>query len=228
MSSYRLGTSYPPTDIETVLATTQLTGYREPRSRFYEAGKPNNDLDGGQSTQGMPTAVWTFGILDQTMVNTLRAYTPNFAAQVYLSTRTNAGTFQDYVGVMVWPQKQDDARQFGGVFANLEIVFRSLIKIGPLVDASQAVTVSETVNVATVYAPSVSDSVTAAAAVTIAMTKLPLPMRSLFQEGIRSRRLISRVSTTGILLRERASSTKMKPSRWRSGTGSSRWIVRST
>jgi len=165
VSSYRLGTTYPPTDIETVLSTTQLTGYREPRSRFYEAGRPNNDLDGGQSTQGQATAVWTFGILDQTMVNTLRAYTPNFAAQVYLSTRTNEGTFQDYVGVMVWPQKQDDARQFGGVFANLEIVFRSLQKIGPQVDASQAVTVTDTPNVATVYTPSVSDTVTAGEAV---------------------------------------------------------------
>ena len=37
MSSIRLGTTYPPTDIETVLSTTQLTGKREPRTRFYEA-----------------------------------------------------------------------------------------------------------------------------------------------------------------------------------------------
>lgn len=121
-----IGTSNPPTNINTVLAVTPLTGDRPPRTEFYEAGSFSDRLDGHVSGAGYPKAVWTFDVLRQSMVDKLRVICPNCSAGVYISTIDNTGTYKTYSAIMVWPVEQSKKRQIGGKYLGLQFEFRHL------------------------------------------------------------------------------------------------------
>lgn len=127
--SYALGTTDPPTDIEELLGTTALTGKRAPQDTFYEASVFVDRADGLQSGHGYPTVTWRFGVLSQAMIDNLRAICPGRSAEVYLTTRNADGDFATYQGVMIWPQRQADARQAADKFVGLEFTFRRLEEV---------------------------------------------------------------------------------------------------
>lgn len=128
--SYALGTTYPPTNVETLLAEAGYLDGTVPVGRYFEAAAFTTRLDAGQSGQGSPRAVWTFSVLTQTMVNTLRGICPGFSASVFITTRNNTGTFETYSGTMIWPAAdQMQRRQFRGKYTGLEFEFRNLQQI---------------------------------------------------------------------------------------------------
>jgi len=123
--SYALGTSNPPTNLETLLASSGYPRGTVPRGRFYEAATFLDQADGQVSGQGSPYFIWPFDVLTQAMVNTLRTICPGYSATVYATTRKTDGTFVTYQAVMVWPaQDQMDKRQMGGKYVGLEFTFR--------------------------------------------------------------------------------------------------------
>ena len=124
--SYALGASDPPTAIETLLATTGRTGKRAPQDTFYESSVFVDRADGRQSGHGYPYCVWRFDILTQAMIDNLRAVCPGRSAEVYITTRDADGDFTTYQGVMIWPQRQAEARQAADKFVGLEFTFRRL------------------------------------------------------------------------------------------------------
>lgn len=119
--SYALGTSYPITNVESF-----GTPLNPPRSRYYEAGQFTDRLNGQVAGVGYPRAVWQFDILTQAMVDALRTICPGYSANVYLTTRILDGTFDTFTGIMIWPSRQMDSRNFNGRYLGLEFEFRQL------------------------------------------------------------------------------------------------------
>lgn len=118
--SYGLGTTFPPTNVEDL-------SINPPKGRFYEASVFNDKSDGHVAGHGSAYAVWEFGILTQTMINALRVICPGYSANVYIRTRRNDGSFEDYSAIMLWPARdQMDKRNFGGRYIGLEFQFRQL------------------------------------------------------------------------------------------------------
>lgn len=119
--SYAIGTSYPPTNVESL-----TTPVNPPRGRFYEAGQFVDRLDGQVAGIGSPLAVWQFSVLTQAMVTQLRTICPGYSANVYITTRKLDGNFATYTAVMLWPGKQMEKRNFNGRYLGLEFEFRQL------------------------------------------------------------------------------------------------------
>ncbi len=122
--NYALSTTYPPTNVESF-----TTPINPPRSRFYEASQFVDRLDGQIAGQGYANTVWRFDVLTQAMVDALRAICPGYSATVYIRTRRLDGTFMDYSGVMVWPARQMDNRNFNGRYLGLEFQIRQLEEV---------------------------------------------------------------------------------------------------
>lgn len=119
--SYEIGTSYPPTNVESL-----TTPVNPPRSRFYEASQMVDRLDGQVAGQGYAAAVWRFDVLTQAMIDQLRTICTGYSASVYIKTRKLDGTFAYYTAIMVWPSRQMDSRNFNGRYLGLEFEFRQL------------------------------------------------------------------------------------------------------
>lgn len=125
--NYALGTSNPPTNLETLLAGSGYPRGTVPRGRFYEASTFLDKADGQIAAHGWPYAVWAFDVLTQAMINTLRTICPGPSGSVYVQTRINDGTFAVYQAIMVWPsQEQMDKRETGGKYLGLEFKFRQM------------------------------------------------------------------------------------------------------
>lgn len=124
--SYALGTSYPPTEINTLLGTTALTGKRDPQDTFVPTSQARDAMNGGQVDQGLPYVVWRFAILTQAMIDALRSVCPGRSVNVYLTTRDEDGDVATYTGVMLWPTNLADKRQLGGKYVNVEITIRRM------------------------------------------------------------------------------------------------------
>jgi len=124
--SYAIAGADPPVLIDTVLATTALSGSRKPQDTFHEAAVVADRLDGNQQHLGFPYVVWRFGILDQTMIDNLRALCPGASAVVVITTRNAAGVFTNYNGILLWPADLAARRQIGGRYVNVEFTIRRL------------------------------------------------------------------------------------------------------
>lgn len=124
--SYELSTTSTLKNLEDF-----TTPIHPPRGRYYEAGEFVDRLDGTVSAVGYPLAVWQFDILTQAMIDALRVICPGYSAEVYLRTRINTGSFAYFTGLMIWPQKQMDARNFLGRYLGLEFQFRRLASYTP-------------------------------------------------------------------------------------------------
>lgn len=118
---YKLGTTYAGlTNVETI------TDGKAPTSVLSEWSVVSDKGDGLAGGHGFPTARWTFGGLEQTGIDALRAYCPGKSANIWINTRTPAGTFQVYQAVMLWPDEPMSSRRFTGVYAPFTIEFRYL------------------------------------------------------------------------------------------------------
>ena len=125
--SYALGASNPPTNLETLLSEAGFLNGLVPRSVFREVAQQVDRLDAHVSGQGNIQAEWTFDLLTQSMVNTLRTICSGQSAAVYLTTRKNDGTFATYSAIMIWPSlTQMERRRFKGRYLGLEFQFRQL------------------------------------------------------------------------------------------------------
>jgi hypothetical protein len=123
---FAIGATFPPTDIDTVLDVSPLTGSRLPQDNFRRAAELVDLLDGHVAGQGYPACVWSFGVLTQAMVDQLRALCPGFSADVYIRTRRNDGIYEDYAAIMVWPLNESDSRNPGRRYLGLAFEFRRL------------------------------------------------------------------------------------------------------
>ena len=129
---YALGTTYPPTPIDTLLQTTPLTGSRLPLATPYEAAEVVENLDATLTYVGPGRVVWRFGVLTQAMLIALRSVCPGASSAVYLRTRRPVdGYFEDYTAVMRWPLAIEDTRQLGTRYVNVEIEFVRLQEMTP-------------------------------------------------------------------------------------------------
>ena len=122
--SYEIGTTATTTNLESL-----ATAINPPRGTFVEWSREYDRSDGAVNGDGYPSAIWRFDVLDQDMVDTLRAYCTSKSAVVYIKTRKNDGTFIKYSAIMIWPGDQLSKRQFNGKYLNLEIPFRKLVAV---------------------------------------------------------------------------------------------------
>jgi len=117
----------------TLLSALTVPVY-EPTGRYFEAAEWLDLASGGQRGQGFPRAVWEFISIDQLMVTQLRSFCTGQSADVWIATRTNAGTFAKFSAVMLWPGDDQMRQRTGanaksplGFYERLNFTFRHLV-----------------------------------------------------------------------------------------------------
>lgn len=80
--------------------------------------------DGSIKGFGQPVARWTFPILTKEQRDQLKTFCSGASATVFISTKLNDNSFDDFQAIMVWPERE--ARWYGGYFQNLVIEFQQL------------------------------------------------------------------------------------------------------
>lgn len=118
--SYAIGTTYGNlTDMAELLEPVDYPrGEYEPYAKYVKLG------DGTIKGLGLPVARWVFPIITVEQRDQLKEYCDGASAAVYITTKMNDDTFEDFTATMIWPN--DEKRWGGGHFANLEIEFRNL------------------------------------------------------------------------------------------------------
>jgi hypothetical protein len=125
--SYALGTSNPPTNLETLLIDSKFPRGLVPKGYYAPASVFVDRLDGHISGHGAAQATWTFDILTAAQVAILRTICPGYSANVFLTTRIDDNSFDTFSGIMIWPAAElMKKRNFGGRYLGLEFIFRQL------------------------------------------------------------------------------------------------------
>lgn len=101
MAEFAIGTSTPPTNIETL--TTPLP---VPRAPFQESAERVQAASGRVYGRGYPRCQWVFSRLTSAQVEQLRVICPGISAIVYMTTLANDDEYHDYQAVMTWPEEE--------------------------------------------------------------------------------------------------------------------------
>lgn len=96
-------------------------GEYEPYARYARLG------DGLLRGFGLPVARWTFPLLTSEERDMLKTFCSGASATVFISTKLNDNTYDDFSATMMWPSEEH--RWPGGHFSNLVIEFRDLVAL---------------------------------------------------------------------------------------------------
>lgn len=76
---------------------------------------------------GSPRVIWTFELINEVAArNELKTYCPDSSAAVFISTRLEDGTYDDFSATMRWPL--EETLGLGGVL-NLSVEFTDLVVV---------------------------------------------------------------------------------------------------
>lgn len=106
------------------------TPLNPPRGFYFEHAVVTNRGDGQQSGHGFPTARWEFDLLTQDMIDQLRTFCSGRSAEVYIRTRINDGTMDDFSAIMIWPtDTQMETRRASNKHLAITVEFRRLVAL---------------------------------------------------------------------------------------------------
>lgn len=98
-----------------------------PKSSYLPYARIANKGNGGTRGVGSPIATWTFPIISVEEYNTLKTYCPGASSDVYIRTKLDNDSYEDFQAKMIWPNEPPD--RWYGERRNFTILFRNLILI---------------------------------------------------------------------------------------------------
>jgi hypothetical protein len=101
---YKLGTAYG----NMVNLESMSPPVPAPKHSLIIYSKPTNLGDATVKGLGWRTTTWHWDFLTQAQYTQLRTYCSGLSANVYVNTKVNAGTYQTYTAVMVWPATEPE------------------------------------------------------------------------------------------------------------------------
>lgn len=105
MAEYRIGVNHADLDwIYNQFAADGLNAMPDPRSDPMEYSEPTKLANGTVLNQGWLQQEWHWTSMTEAQCATLRGY----IGAVNVLTRTNAGSFAEYTGVLIWPEKEPE------------------------------------------------------------------------------------------------------------------------
>lgn len=121
MSDFEIGTTLVGmTNIEAL--TTPLP---TPKSSYLPYARTANKGNGGTRGVGSPVAQWNFALLSVEQYNQLKTFCPGASADVYVRTKLDDDTYEDFQGKIIWPNEPQD--RWYGERKNFTVIFRNLI-----------------------------------------------------------------------------------------------------
>lgn len=123
MADFKIGTTLGGmTNIESL--TTPL-----PLPQFdYQLFARNVNLGSGRTRGvGFPIATWTFQLLTIEEYNQLRSFCPGTSAQVYIRTRGDDDSYDDFQANMICPNEGQN--RWYGIRKNFVVTFRNLVVV---------------------------------------------------------------------------------------------------
>jgi hypothetical protein len=123
MAEFEIGTTQVGmTNIESLATPVPL-----PQFDYLPFARVVNLGSGGTRGVGSPVATWTFGLLSIQEYNQLRTFCAGASAVVYIRTRVDDDTYDDFQAKMIWPN-EGQGRWFGNR-KNFVITFRNLVAV---------------------------------------------------------------------------------------------------
>jgi hypothetical protein len=121
-SNFKIGTTSSTTSLDSL-----TTAIPDPKSSYLPYARVNNKGNGGTRGVGSPVAQWQFPILDVDQYNQLKSFCTGASAHVFIRTKLDDDTFDDFEGEMIWPNELQD--RWAAHRKNLTITFRSLVAV---------------------------------------------------------------------------------------------------
>lgn len=123
MADFEIGTTLGgTTNLE--LLTTPVPA---PKSAYLPFARAVPLGNGGTRGIGAPIAVWTFPILSIEEYSQLKSFCPNASADIFIRTKIDDDTYDDFSGKMIWPNEPQD--RWYGERRNFVIQFRNLVAV---------------------------------------------------------------------------------------------------
>jgi hypothetical protein len=121
MADFKIGTTLlGMTNIESL--TTPLPA---PRSSYLPYARVYSKGNGGTRGVGSPVAQWTFPILSVDQYSQLKSFCSGASADVYIRTKMDDDTYDDFEAKMIWPNEPQD--RWYGERRNFTVTFRNLV-----------------------------------------------------------------------------------------------------
>jgi hypothetical protein len=121
MADFKIGTTLVGmTNIES-LSTPLLP----PKSTFLDFARVYSKGNGGTRGVGSPVATWSFPILSVAQYNQLKSFCSGASADVYIRTKLDDDTYDDFQAKMIWPNEPQD--RWFGERRNFTVIFRNLV-----------------------------------------------------------------------------------------------------
>lgn len=102
MAQFALGTSNPPTNIETLPTPLPV-----PRAVHRDYAELVTAASGRVYGRGYPSCQWTFSRLTNAQRAQLKSFCLGASASVYIATLANDDAYHTYQAVMTWPEEEN-------------------------------------------------------------------------------------------------------------------------
>jgi hypothetical protein len=121
MADFKIGTTLGGmTSLESLTTPVPL-----PQIDFLPFARVVNLGDGGTRGVGSPVVTWTFQLLSLDEYNQLRTFCPGASAEIFIRTRIDDDTYEDFQARMVMPN--DGQNRWFGNRKNFVVTFRNLV-----------------------------------------------------------------------------------------------------
>ena len=121
MAEFEIGTTEGGmTNLEALSTPVPL-----PEFDFLPFARVVNKGNGGTRGVGSPVATWTFQLLTIDEYNQLRTFCPGASADVYIRTKVDDDTYENFQAKMILPN--DGMKRWFGNRKNYTVTFRNLL-----------------------------------------------------------------------------------------------------
>lgn len=121
MAEFEIGTTLGGmTNIESLTIPLPL-----PKSSYLPYARTPNKGNGGTRGVGSPIAAWSFAVLSVLEYNQLKTFCPGASADIFIRTKLDDDTYQDFEAKIIWPNEPQD--RWYGERRNFTVTFRNLI-----------------------------------------------------------------------------------------------------
>jgi hypothetical protein len=121
-SDFKIGTTSSTTSLDSL--TTPLP---DPKSSYLPYARVNNKGNGGTRGTGSPMAEWQFPILSLEQYSQLKSFCSGASAHVFIRTKLDDDTFDDFEGELIWPNLPQD--RWYAQRKSFTVTFRNLVTV---------------------------------------------------------------------------------------------------
>jgi len=122
MSSFKIGTTSSTTALSAL--TTPLP---DPKSAYLPYSRAVGKGNGGARGVGAPVASWTFPLLSIEEYSQLRTFCSGASAEIFISTKLDDDTFDDFSCTMIVPNEPQD--RWFAERKSYTVTFRNLVAV---------------------------------------------------------------------------------------------------